>query len=161
MGVRVTRVAAAAAMLSALAACAGQQPRQHVYRQLAATLTGHQATPGPGDLAGTGTASFRLDPKDGQICWQLAVRGTASATAAQVHRGVAGTVGPSILTLTAPDAGGQSQGCATLAPELVQELAVRPHGFYVNVSNAAFPGGAVRGQLRGIGVIQGNRRPMG
>ena len=145
---------AAAAGAFALGGCAqGGMPQR---MELNSTLTGYQAVPGPGDLDGTGTARARVDVASGQVCWELNARGIAPASAAHIHRGEAGSVGPPVVPLTAPGASERSEGCATVAIELARELIVRPHGFYVNVHNAAFPGGAIRGQLRG----QAWRRPV-
>ena len=38
-----------------------------------------------------------------------------------------------------------------LDPMLAREMAMQSHDFYVNVHNAAYPAGAIRGQLRGGG----------
>lgn len=143
-----TAIAAAAAL--ALGACAQSGLPRSV--ELTSTLTGYQAVPGPGDLDGTGTARARVDTETGQVCWELNARGIDPATAAHIHRGEAGSVGPPVVPLTAPAASERSEGCATVALELAREMLVRPHGFYVNVHNAAFPAGAIRGQLRGQAI---------
>jgi hypothetical protein len=137
---------AAGAML-ALSACAAPGEVRHM--QLRSTLTGHQAVPGPGDLDGTGTAQVRIDAQTGRVCWELNARGIDRATGAHIHRGAAGSVGPPVVPLVAPGASEHSEGCADVAPELAREIALRPFLFYVNVHNAAFPGGAIRGQLSG------------
>jgi hypothetical protein len=49
--------------------------------------------------------------------------------------------------LTAPDASGKSAGCATADPAVVTDLLANPTGYYVNVHNAEFRAGAIRGQL--------------
>ena len=51
-----------------------------------------------------------------------------------------------MIPFTAP-ATGTSSGCLTANADLVHEILANPAGFYVNVHNAQFPGGAVRGQL--------------
>ena len=141
------RIAAAAGAALSLAGCAtGGMPQQLT---LTSTLTGYQAVPGPGDLDGTGTARARVDAERGQICWELNARGIDPATGAHIHRGMAGSVGPPVVPLTAPGASERSEGCAAVAIELAREMIMTPHGFYVNVHNAAFPAGAIRGQLRG------------
>jgi hypothetical protein len=137
----------AAAALLALSACAAPGEVRHMV--LRSTLTGHQAVPGPGDLDGTGTALVRIDVNTGQVCWELNARGIDPATAAHIHRGAAGSVGPPVIPLVAPGPSEHSQGCAGVARELALEMALRPFLFYVNVHNAAFPGGAIRGQLSG------------
>jgi hypothetical protein len=133
----------------ALAACAapgpGPEPRPLT---LAATLTGYQAVPGPGDLDGTGTAQVRLEPDAGRVCWVLTARGIDPATAAHVHRGEAGSVGPPVVSLT-PPVPERSEGCAAADAALIADMRARPHAFYLNIHNDAFPQSAIRGQLRG------------
>ena len=136
-----------AASLAAAAGCAA--PGEVTRMDLTATLTGFQPVPGPGDLDGTGTVRLRANAANGELCWTLAARGIDPATAAHIHRGDAGSAGPPVVPLTPPDASERSEGCTAAAPELVREMIARPHGFYVNVHNAAFPAGAIRGQLRG------------
>jgi hypothetical protein len=56
--------------------------------------------------------------------------------------------GDIVVTLTAPDANGRSDGCTTVNDvALLRELVAHPEAFYVNVHTASFPSGAVRGQL--------------
>jgi len=50
------------------------------------------------------------------------------------------------VTLDAP-ADGESNACLSVASELVDEIEANPGNFYINVHNAAYPNGAVRGQL--------------
>ena len=136
--------AAAPALL--LAACATPGPPR---ADLAATLTGIQAVPGPGDADATGTAEVRVEPSRSRLCWDLNVRGAGQATAAHIHRGAAGTAGPPVVPMTTPDASGRSSGCTALDPALARQLVMEAHAFYINVHTAEHPGGALRGQLRG------------
>jgi hypothetical protein len=101
----------------------------------------------------------RVDPRQDRVCWDLAVRQVDPATAAHIHRGAAGSAGPPVVTLAIPGADGRSSGCALVDPALAAELSMRSHDFYVNVHTAAFPNGAVRGQLRG--AVQTRRQPIG
>lgn len=117
--------------------------------ELSTTLTGQQQAPEPGDLDGTGTATFRVNTAQGEVCWTLAIRGIDPATAAHIHRGAAGSVGSPVLPLTTPGADGRSTGCAATAPATAQAMVARPSDFYVIVRNVAYPAGAIRGQLRG------------
>lgn len=150
---RVASLFAAALLVAGCAAPGVQRTR------LAVTLTGLQEVPGPGDPDGTGTAELRVDPA-GRVCWDLFVRQVDPATAAHIHRGAAGTAGPPVITLPTPGADGRSRGCAEIDPALAREIAVQAYNFYVNVHTAAFPAGAVRGQLRG-GVRPGRRQAPG
>ncbi len=150
---------ATAAALVALAGCAGRPEDRRAV--LMVTMTGIQEVPGPGDADGSGTAEIRVDPRGGQLCWNLYARGIDPPTAAHVHRGAAGIAGPPVVTLTTPDAAGRSQGCAAVDPMVAREIATRGHDFYVNVHTQPHPAGAIRGQLRGRGPIREPRQPVG
>ena len=113
---------------------------------LVAALSGGAAVPGPGAPAASGLARLTLDPHSGQLCWEVTVTGVDAPTAAHLHTAPLGAVGPVTVPLTAV-AGGPSTGCATVPPELAASVAANPPGFYVDVHDAAFPAGAVRGQL--------------
>jgi hypothetical protein len=148
MHMKGSSIVPALAGLLAFAGCATNAPGNQ-RATLFVTMTGLQEVPGPGDPDGTGTVELRVNPGDGQICWNLYARGIDAATAAHIHRGDAGLAGPVVLALTTPGADGRSQGCAGVDPGLARELAGTAHGFYVNVHSAPFPNGAIRGQLRG------------
>lgn len=147
----------AAALLAASGCVAPGAPPTRL--ELRSTLTGYQAVPGPGDLDGTGTARVRLDADSGEACWELNARGIDPASAAHIHRGDAGSAGPPVLPLEAPGASERSEGCARIAMELARAMIARPHGFYVNVHNSAFPAGAIRGQLSGQARRRAQPRP--
>ena len=144
------RVRPALAVL-ALAALAGVVSPSAVLagdggRPLSTDMSGANEVPGPGDPDGAGSASLRLNPGQGQICFELEVTGIAPATAAHIHVGPAGVAGPVVVGLTPPTAG-QSSGCAEVDRELVLAIIHDAANYYVNVHNADFPAGAVRGQL--------------
>jgi len=111
-----------------------------------ATLTGAAEVPGPGDPDGRGTAEVEIRSERSQLCYDVEVTGIDTPTTAHIHRGAVGAGGPPVVTLVAP-ADGDSDGCLEVAAELAAEIVANPAGFYVNVHNAAFPAGAVRGQL--------------
>ena len=52
-----------------------------------------------------------------------------------------------VVPLTTPDAAGKSKACAKADAAVVKDILQTPAGYYVNVHNAEFPAGAVRGQL--------------
>ncbi len=125
-------------------AALAQQPEGG--RKIATTLNGASEVPGPGDADGTGMFEARVNPGQGQVCYTLTAAMIDAATMAHIHRGAAGAAGPVVVGLTAP-ANGSSEACATVTRDLAMELIQTPEAFYVNVHNAAFPAGAVRGQL--------------
>jgi len=116
-------------------------------RPITVTLMGAAEVPGPGDPDGTGTARLTFNPGKNQVCYELKVDKIAAANGAHIHAGVAGKAGPPIVTLT-PPANGSSKECAPLAPEKITDIIRNPSNYYVNLNNAEFPKGAVRGQLK-------------
>ena len=129
----------ALAVATAPAALAGGRP-------ITVEMTGAAERPGPGDPDGSGTATFTVNPGRGEVCYSLTVEGIAPATVAHVHRAPTTAPGPVVIPLAAPTSG-SSSGCADVSRELALELIRTPEAFYVNVHNAAYPAGAVRGQL--------------
>lgn len=109
-------------------------------------LAGVAEVPGPGDVDGTGTARITADATTNQICFELTVQAIDAPTAAHIHRGAVGQAGPPVITLDPPTRG-ESRGCYDVARELAAAIVANPAGFYVNVHNATYPQGAVRGQL--------------
>lgn len=118
-------------------------------RPLGADLSGDAEVPGPGDADGSGVALVTLNQGQEEVCFQLTVVDiTLPASAAHIHRGTADVAGPVVVALIPPDGSGVSAGCIfSVDTELIKEIRQNPDGFYVNVHNADFPGGAVRGQL--------------
>jgi len=108
-------------------------------RPLSATLTGAGG--------GSGTAKFRVNEGQGQVCWDLSVTGLTDVVAAHIHKGAAGASGPPVVPLTAPDASGKSSGCANASADVAKDLIQNPGNYYVNVHTKTAPGGAIRGQL--------------
>jgi CHRD domain len=114
-------------------------------KQLVARLSGAAEVP-PADPDGSGVANISIDTVTNQICWTISVGGIADAVMAHIHEGAVGTNGPVRVNLFPPLPLPNSSGCttdATYAPL----IAANPAGFYVNVHNADFPAGAIRGQL--------------
>ncbi|MBY8821539.1 CHRD domain-containing protein [Sphingomonas colocasiae] len=109
-------------------------------------LSGAAEVPGPGDPDGSGTATVSVNAAKGEVCYTLSVDGIDAATMAHIHKGATGVAGPPVVTLDAP-AGGTSEGCKAAEAAVIAALIAAPADHYVNVHNAAFPKGAVRGQL--------------
>lgn len=113
--------------------------------RLNARLTGAAETK-KGDPNGSGTAAVTVDSDKDQICYTLHVKGIAKATAAHIHKGAAGADGSPVVMLTAP-ASGSSHGCVAVKSDVAKDIVAHPADYYVNVHDAAYPGGAIRGQL--------------
>lgn len=117
--------------------------------RLSADLTGAQEEPGPGDADGTGTALLKLGRNAGEVCYRLSWEHIANPTAAHIHEAPAGQAGGVVVTLfnqTVTHSG--IQRCVkNVDPSLIDDIVEDPDGYYVNVHNQAFPGGAIRGQL--------------
>jgi hypothetical protein len=114
--------------------------------KLTATLSGPAEVPGPGAEQGKGSAEVTLDADKGQVCTMLMASGTDAPTMAHIHKGEAGVAGGVVVPLTAPT-NGMSQGCSAVAADVIGAIAANPQNYYVNVHSAAFPKGAIRGQL--------------
>ncbi len=133
---------AASALLGSTAAYAAED----AGARFTAVLDGASEVPRLGDVDGMGTATIRVNPGREQLCYSITVRDIAPALAAHIHEAPAGVAGPVIIELAAPS-GGTSQGCVTVSRDFAKEFIKNPGDYYVNVHNAEFPGGAVRGQL--------------
>ncbi len=113
------------------------------------TMTGNVESPA-GDPVATGTATVRLRAGQGQVCYRVSADNLGGAAVAMhIHKGAAGTAGPVVIPLATPNADGKAAGCAGVSRALVGQILASPAGYYLNVHTAAFPGGAVRGQLNG------------
>ena len=101
------------------------------------------------DTGAYGLFSFRI--QDGQLCYTLVVRHlTAPAVAGHIHQGPAGVNGPVVIPLVVKPATRFAEvTCVTpTAPGILDKIAANPSAFYVNVHDATYPGGEIRGQLR-------------
>jgi CHRD domain-containing protein len=123
-------------------------------RPLSTTLTGEAevnaaGVPNQGDLDGEGTANLRVNPGQECISYDIAVEGIADPTAAHIHQAPATAPGPIVVPLDEEaDPGGFSEsGTEEVDRDLAKEIVQDPDNYYVNVHNADFPAGALRGQL--------------
>lgn len=137
--------------LAATSPAAGQTTEEPVVLQ--STLTGlREVAPdgslGAGDPDGVGAATLVVTPSS--LCVRLNVSGLdLPAAAAHVHQAPVGVNGPIVVPLPTPGADGLADGCVEAPdPAVLADLLAAPADFYVNVHTAAFPAGAVRGQLQ-------------
>ena len=130
----------------ALLACALLAlPSLALAQSLSATLTGGTEIPGPGDADGSGVATVTFAGTT--VSYTLLVNNIAAPTAAHIHRGTAGVSGNVVIDFAPTFTGGLASGSVTADAELIAEILSEPAGFYVNIHNADFASGAVRGQL--------------
>jgi hypothetical protein len=106
--------------------------------------------PGAGDPDGYGSASFTFDGD--QLCFGITVANLDTPGAAHIHKARKGQNGDIVVPLMpVPTSGdpGASSGCVTVSDAmLAADIQAHPKAYYANVHTAAFPGGAVRGQLK-------------
>jgi CHRD domain-containing protein len=103
-----------------------------------------------GDPDGSGTATLLI--RGTILCSAILVTGIDIPTAAHIHEGAAGVNGPVVVTFThPPETGdpGDTSECVPADATVLNNISQNPAGFYVNVHTAAYPNGAVRGQLFG------------
>jgi CHRD domain len=132
---------------AAAAATAASPLSAQTAARLSANLTGAAEVPGPGKTNASGSAVVRVNAAQRRVCYTVNFRNIPNATMAHIHAGARGVAGPPVVTLNR--AGPRAfEGCTRVGRQLARDLVDRPRQFYVNVHSAAFPDGAVRGQLR-------------
>lgn len=117
---------------------------------LTATLLGANERPNPGDADGSGFAIVHLDRASGTVRYALVVRDISPPAGAHIHRGGADVAGGVVVDFAPSWFNGTAVGTANASAALIDEILANPAGFYVNVHNADYPGGAVRGQLMNL-----------
>ncbi len=139
----------------------------HTNPVLKAELTGQAEVgnrPGiAGDPNGRGEAYvFGIDGDLDTLCYVVLVDKVqlvpVPAMMAHIHEGMVGVNGPIVANLAGPEDGnaadclteGEAGKFPTNEDGIVQRILNNPTGFYVNVHNPEYPGGAVRGQLNRV-----------
>lgn len=154
----VLALAAGAAVVATAAAASADIDAARGARHIAVVatvLTGAQEIPGPGDDDGRG--AFAAVIRGDRLCYALAATRIEPAAAAHIHAAPSGVAGGIVVGLTPPNRA--SHGCITavddsqnstetLTDSELAAIVASPDQFYVNVHNAPFPAGAIRGQLR-------------
>lgn len=141
------RLLVATSLISSLAFAGGVQANH--FTTLTTPLTGDEEVPGPGDPNGKGFVALDIFTT-GTICWSGKVQAIAGVSAAHIHRGAVGMAGPVVVDLRPDQAavtGNKAEYCVSTTPELAAEIVATPTAFYLNVHNADYPAGAIRGQL--------------
>jgi CHRD domain len=129
-------------LLTALVLATGATASLTKGNSLHATLTGKAETP-KGDPDGRGTAEIKITGR--RVCWEIKVARVQTIMAAHIHKGRPGTAGPVVVPLGKVF---KAKGCTTTTAAIAAAIQKTPSAYYVNVHNAKYPGGALRGQLR-------------
>ena len=128
--------------LAALVVAAGATAGGLKSNSLHATLLGKSETP-KGDPDGRGTAEVKITGR--RVCWEIKVSGVQTIVAAHIHKGRPGAAGPVVVPFGKVF---KAKGCTTTTAAIAAAIQKTPSAYYVNVHNAKYPGGALRGQLR-------------
>jgi CHRD domain len=99
--------------------------------------------PNQGDPDGSGTATLSINPGTGEVCWTIEVADVDPILAAHIHVAPSTAPGPIVVHLD-PDTGCTE---APIDQALALAIITDPSAYYVNVHNATYPAGALRGQL--------------
>lgn len=116
-------------------------PMAAFAQSYSAVLTGAAEVPAA-DSDGLGFAVVTINGTT--LNYTIFTQNIGAPTLAHIHNGVAGANGPifvhfNVNTLT--------NGTVTITQQEANAINANPSGFYVNVHNGEFPGGAIRGQL--------------
>ncbi len=125
-------------------------PAAALAQSYSAILTGAAEVPGPGDTDGTGFAVITIDGTT--LRYNVWTQNIAAPTQAHIHTGAAGVAGNVFVAL---DVNALTNGSTPIATEVANQIKANPSAFYVNVHNADFPSGAVRGQLTNVASGEG------
>ena len=128
--------------LAALVLATGATASLAKSNSLHAILTGKAETP-KGDPDGRGTAEIKITGR--RVCWEIKVARVQTIVAAHIHKGRPGTAGPVVVPFGKVF---KAKGCTTTTAAIAAAIQKTPSAYYVNVHNAKYPGGALRGQLR-------------
>ncbi len=119
--------------------------------------TGGQEVPGPGDPDGLATGFLTIneagDANPLGVSWNFTYSNIDAPTAMHIHAGGLGSSGGVVLGLGVNTSGGAGTliDSTDFASAMVRDsVLANPSNFYVNIHNATFGGGAVRGQLTAV-----------
>lgn len=130
---------AAAAVLAPAALAVGSA----MHPELGATLRGKYELP-KGSPTAHGIVNLTLSSAKGTVCWTFDLAGVSKPLYAHIHKGRAGVSGPVFIPLGKTY---KAKGCQTASKASIGAVESNPNGFYVNVHDAKYPNGVVRGQL--------------
>jgi hypothetical protein len=146
MCARSARVGLSLAALLGLLCISSVAPVQAVgpASRLFSILSGAHVVPGPGDPDGIGSITIDRGSTSGTLCSSLAVADVGTVTGANVYHGAPGAGGPVVVPLGIST----STACVSgVDPSLLSDLFTNPADYFVEVTTADLPLGALRGQL--------------
>ena len=124
-----------------------------------AELSGANEVP-PADPDGDGKAEVEWEINGNEVCFEVEFDDIGTPNRGHIHIGNAGTNGGIVVVffdIQLPESQrdprhdeleqGELKDCVTADPAVLAQIAANPAGYYVNLHNARFPGGAARGQL--------------
>src|SRR5437764_4228168 len=110
---------------------------------LKATLSGAYLHAGDG----SGTATITIAGK--RVCWKFTYKGIDKPMDSGIHAApppAAGKHSHSVLPFTASTS--TAPGCVAGASTWITKILANPGGFYVHITTAKYPNGAIGGKLR-------------
>lgn len=108
--------------------------------ELRTRLAGAAEVPNLGDPDGSG--HFKAELEGTLICWKFREEQVERITARHIHFGAVGVAGPVVIGF-----GSVREGCRDVVAAAAAAIAANQSAYYVNVHNATYPSGALRGQL--------------
>lgn len=147
----------ALAIATAAQAGSGFAQSDNKETRFSTALAGSEEAPKKGDPDGRGRATIRLSADRRRVCYTITASRVGRITAGHIHEAPRGKAGPIVVPLFARQVKlpPRTTGCATedakgkrLSSRLVRDIIRTPADYYVNVHNAKYPDGALRGQLR-------------
>jgi len=139
MTARLVVIGSAIALISVVSASGALQKGGN---SLHATLSGKVEVP-KGDPDGSGTAEVKITGTT--VCWEIKAFKVGTIVAAHIHKGRPGVAGPVAVAFGATY---KPKGCVKASSAVAAAIDGNPSAYYVNVHNAKYPAGALRGQLR-------------
>jgi hypothetical protein len=154
-----TTVVSLAAVVLALAGC-GSSKKAESTASNPVTTASTAAAPAPptsfnvslvpfqgGASSGSAQATVNIFPAKSELCWQFSqLIGVPSPTVARLPRIFPGETGEHGYFL---DHKYTPSGCIKVEPVVLELMVNKAEQFFVSIHDRQFPGGAVRGPLRG------------
>ncbi|HWF52728.1 MAG TPA: CHRD domain-containing protein [Solirubrobacteraceae bacterium] len=140
MAAALALVAGVLVAVGSAMAASSTTPKQYTVK-----MTGAQEVP-KGSPTGKGTFKYQLVTKNSTLCYSLKWSGISTPFASHIHAGKKGVAGNVVIPLSAKAPVAQS-GCLKVKKSLLLAIQKKPSNYYVNVHNAKYPAGALRGQL--------------